>query len=106
MINLHFIQVYQTQGFSTHANMHTFDQEPVPISSVEEGSSNNNKPHRTELDSHANMVVIGKNVTILNETGRYAEVAPFTPDYESLHHVPIVDACVEYNDFLSGEIDV
>ena len=79
------------------------DQEPVPISSVEEGSSNNNKLHRTELDSHANMVVIGKNVTILNETGRYAEVAPFTPDYESLHHVPIVDACVEYNDVYSGE---
>ena len=46
---------------------------------------------RTDLDSHANMVVVGKHAAIINDTGR--KVSPFTPDYESLK-VLIVDAAV------------
>ena len=40
------------------------------------------------------MVVVGKNAAIINDTDRRAEVSPFTPDYESLSKVPIVDAAV------------
>ena len=50
---------------------------------------------RTELDSHANMPVVGKNATILSDTGRSCDVSAFTPDYEPMK-VPIVDAAVQY----------
>ena len=52
---------------------------------------------RTDLYSHANMVVVGKHAAIINDTGRRAEVSPFTPDYESLSKVPIVDAAIMYD---------
>ena len=51
---------------------------------------------RTELDSHANMAVIGRNAYILNNSGRTAQISPFTPDYEALSEVPIVDAAILY----------
>ena len=43
---------------------------------------------RTELDYHAKMVVIGRHMLIVNNTGWMAEVSPFTPDCEVLHQVP------------------
>ena len=52
---------------------------------------------RTDLDSHANMVVVGKHAAIISDAGRRAEVRPFTPDYESLSKVPIVDADVRHD---------
>ena len=51
---------------------------------------------RTELDSHANMVVLGKHSFIIQWTGKHANVSPFTPDYEALRKVPIVDAALLY----------
>ena len=51
---------------------------------------------RTELDSHANMAVIGRNAYILNDSRRTAQVSSFTPDYEALSEVPIVDAAILY----------
>ena len=41
---------------------------------------------RTELDSHANMCVIGRHAVIINRSGRHAEVNAFTPNIESLHN--------------------
>ena len=52
---------------------------------------------RTDLDSHANMVVVVKHDAITCDTGRRAEVSPSTPDYESLSKVPIVDATIRYD---------
>jgi hypothetical protein len=34
---------------------------------------------RTELDSHANMPVVGRHAYIILDTGRVADVSPFTP---------------------------
>jgi hypothetical protein len=48
---------------------------------------------RTELDSHANMAVVGRHAFIISDSGRIADVNPFTPDYESMQ-VPIVDVVV------------
>ena len=48
---------------------------------------------RTELDSHANMPVVGKHAYIIDETGKKVDVSPFTPDYKLLT-VPLVDAMV------------
>ena len=38
--------------------------------------------YRTELDSHANMPVLGRHTFILNATGRTVEVNLFTPQYK------------------------
>jgi Reverse transcriptase (RNA-dependent DNA polymerase) len=57
---------------------------------------------RTELDSHANMVVCGKHSYVLGRTGRTATVSPFTPDYQALKAVPIVDAALAYDCPYSG----
>ena len=43
-----------------------------------------NEPSRTELDSHANMPVIGINTYILSKIGETVDVAPFTPDYKPI----------------------
>jgi D-arabinose 5-phosphate isomerase GutQ len=48
---------------------------------------------RTELDSHANMAVVGRHAFIISDSGRTADVNQFTPDCESMQ-VPIVDAGV------------
>jgi hypothetical protein len=58
---------------------------------------------RTELDSHANMVVVGKHCFVVEWTGRTAIVNPFTPDYEALTKVPIVDAAILYECPFSGK---
>ena len=47
----------------------------------------------TELDSHANMPVVGKHAYIIAETGKKVDVSPFTPDYKLLT-VPPVDAMI------------
>ena len=62
------------------------------------GSSEVNEVEsRSELDTHANMAVVGKHAFILQESGRTAEVNPFSPDCGTLQEVPIVDAVVAYD---------
>ena len=55
-----------------------------------------NNTYRTDLDSHANMPVVGANVLILNELDKTAEVSAFTPDYDPME-IPIVDAALKYS---------
>ena len=51
---------------------------------------------RIELDSHANMPVIGSpNAYILSKIGETVDVAPFTPDYKPIS-VELVDAALKY----------
>ena len=54
-----------------------------------------NKSSRTELDSHDNMPVIGRNAHILSRIGETVDVAPFTPDYKPIS-VELVDAALKY----------
>ena len=61
-----------------------------------------NAESHTELDSHANMPVVGKHVYIIAETGKKVDVSPFTPDYEPLT-VPLVDATVRYDNPYNGK---
>ena len=51
---------------------------------------------RTELDTHANMSVVGWNVLIVADAGKTIDVNPFTPDYPSMT-VRLVDAAVRYD---------
>lgn len=59
------------------------------LSGIEEES-------RTELDTHANMPVVGRHACIISDTGKTADVNAFTPDYKSMT-IPIVDAAVQYD---------
>ena len=52
---------------------------------------------RTELDSHANMVVVGRNCTVFDSTGKTCTVNSFAESAGRLEHVPIVDAVVAYD---------
>jgi hypothetical protein len=60
---------------------------------VSEENDGMEESSRTELDFHANMPVVGRNAYIISDTGRVADVNPFTPDYDS-KMIPIVDAAV------------
>ena len=51
----------------------------------------------TELDSHANMVVLGRFVTIIRRTGRSVDVQAFAEDVPTMKSVPIVDAVVAHD---------
>ena len=52
---------------------------------------------RMELDLQANMTVIGKHSYVLNWTGQTAQVSPFSPEYEAMDQVPIVDMIIAYD---------
>ena len=64
-----------------------------------------NESSRTELDSHANMPVIGRNAYILSKIGETVDVAPFTPDYKPIS-VDLVDAALKYECPYSGEVKI
>ena len=64
-----------------------------------------NESSRTELDSHANMPVIGRNAYILSKIGETVDVAPFTPDYKPIS-VELVDAALKYECPYSGEVKI
>jgi hypothetical protein len=63
---------------------------------VDEETTDEEEESRTELDSHANMPVVGRNAYIISDTGRIADVNPFTPDYDSMR-ISIVDAAIRYD---------
>ncbi len=48
---------------------------------------------KTELESHANMPVVGRHAFIISDTGRVANV---TPDYEPME-LSIVNAAIQYD---------
>ena len=52
--------------------------------------------HRTELDSHANMVVVGRECVVFDTTGKTCTVNSFAKSTGKLEKVPVVDACVAY----------
>ena len=64
-----------------------------------------NESSRTELDSHANMPVIGKNAYILSKIGETVDVAPFTPGYKPIS-VELLDAALKYECPYSGEVKI
>ena len=64
-----------------------------------------NESSRTELDSHGNMPVIGRNAYILSKIGETVDLAPFTPDYNPIS-VELVDAALKYECPYSGEVKI
>ena len=66
------------------------------------GGARGSSAGTTELDSHANMFVIGAQGKIIQKTGRYAGVNAFYSDVGTLSRVPIVDSAVAYDCPFSG----
>ena len=69
---------------------------------VSDGLTTTNGLSRTELDSHANMPVVGKKCYVLTDTGKTADVSPYTPDYDAMK-VSIVDAAIQYDCKFTGQ---
>jgi hypothetical protein len=65
------------------------------INGNEDPDQDTREDSRTELDSHANMPVVGKFAFIISNTGRIADVKAYAPDYDTMQ-IPIVDAAVKY----------
>ena len=59
-------------------------------------SHNLQKPARTELDSHANMAVVGKNCFVFENTGLTCDVLACAPDLP-ITIFPIFDSFILYN---------
>jgi hypothetical protein len=57
---------------------------------------------RLELDSHANMPVVGCESLVIDDLGVNVDVCPFSPDYPSMQ-VKLVDAVVQYECPFSGK---
>jgi hypothetical protein len=49
----------------------------------------------TELDSHANMAVSGSNCTIIQRSGHYANVTPFSSELPTMEKVEIGDVALD-----------
>ena len=56
---------------------------------------------RTEVDSHANMPVVGRDALVVEQSGKTVEVSPFTPDYKPIK-VAVVNALIQYDSPLDG----
>ena len=55
---------------------------------------NNDEKTSPHLDSHANMTVAGCHATVINKSGKSADVRPFTKDCSKMIAVPIVDVAI------------
>jgi hypothetical protein len=51
---------------------------------------------RTDLDSHANMSVVGSGAHVLVDHNKTCDVSLYSPDYQPME-VPLVDAAVRYD---------
>ena len=58
---------------------------------------------RSELDSHADTVVLGGNCVILNYSGRECDVSPYTDAYDAIKGVPIVKGATAWTSNMTGE---
>jgi hypothetical protein len=58
---------------------------------------------RTDLDSHANMPVVGRGALVLVEHNRTCEVSTYSPDYEP-RKVPLADTAVGYDCPFDGRV--
>ena len=66
----------------------------IIMASLEEDGPTTEWESRTELDSHANMPVVGKYCHVIQNTGKSVDMNPFTPAYDPLRGVPLVDVAL------------
>ena len=67
------------------------------ISSGAAYEANDHKSSTTKIDSHVNMVVVGGNATVIQETGHFVDVNAFANEVSQMKRVPIKDMVVVYD---------
>ena len=80
----------------------TSGRQDITIANV--GTNENDEMNiesRMELDSHANMAVIGRHAHILSTSDRMVEVNAFTPEHATIK-APLVDAALQYDSPYNG----
>ena len=58
---------------------------------------------RVDLDSRADTCVAGKNYRLLEETGFYADVSPYSEEYAPIENIPIATVATAYTSGSTGE---
>ena len=53
--------------------------------------------NQSELDSHADTTVAGSNMVMLHDSGKSAEVVPFSDEYEPTVNIPIATCATSYD---------
>ena len=81
-------------------NAHIAEVISTPASDMDESTAD----PRTELDSHANMIVLGKNSFVFESTGKTCNVQPFSSDLGMATNVPIVDGALAYDCPYTGQM--
>ena len=74
-------------------NAHIAEVISKPTSEMDESTAY----PRTELDSHANMIVLGHNSFVFESTGRTCNVQPFSTDLGTATNISIVDGAIAYD---------
>jgi hypothetical protein len=74
-------------------NNHLYGAIVASMNDVDDGPG---EESRTDLDSHANMPVVGSGAHALEDDNKTCELSPYSPDYEPME-VPLVDAAVRYD---------
>ena len=59
-----------------------------------------------ELDSRANMAVVGRHALIISNTLQKAQASSFKPEYEEFQNVPIVDAAIYYTYMYNDKLHI
>ena len=67
------------------------------------GRFGSNLGERAELDSHANMICLGKHCSVVRRTGVTMKVNAFASEVGSLNNIPVVDAVIVYDCPFTGE---
>ena len=78
------------------------DKIAATIATITARDAGDNEDPRTELDSHANMVVLGTHALISESTNRTCNVQPFDPSLGTASKIPIVDGAVVYECLYTG----
>ena len=76
------------------------------VATITSRDAGDNEDPRTELDSHANIVVLGAHAFIFESTNRTCNVQPFDLSLGTASKIPIVDGAVVYECPYTGEIYV
>ena len=72
------------------------DQNFATIATITARDAGDNEDLRTDMDSHANMVVLVADAFIFESTNRTCNVQPFDPSLGTSSKIPIVDGAVVY----------
>ena len=88
------ITPYLTRRIRELSSVHPVDDNDAFVD-ADDVNMEDNYQSTCELDSHANMAVVGSESYIIEETGEIANVQPYSPDYEC-RELKVIHAGVLY----------